>query len=1467
MFSRLHFGVVAFVISMFLLGPVYGVPTGLVHHFNFDEGPDWHEDVFASVSDATIAIDSVGSADAAFQNMNASAWVSGVQFTCLKFDGTNDHLLTTSDLSTVLGGNTSLEYWVKTTGVSLAGITGSDEIQWGAIDASGRVSLIVDGSVVITSAEAINDGKWHHIVITRNASTGFSRIYVDGSLSSTSTGTAGIKSTPFYSIAKVEGSGPGSGYFSGRLDQIHIYNKIINAATIAEIMDNHAPKTWPKTTAGTNTAPFSTASVFFNSYDVEQDTLSVTSFGQPANGTVTYNGDGTFTYTAGSGFVGYDSFEVTIEDGKGGFTRSMVTVSVADDAGLEGDKRTTIFGDFQALQAGGSTISLSGKRVPRAIDWNNDSLKDMLVGHSGAIWRYMNTGSASSPVFAAGVRVKANGSNISLSGTILIALADMTGDGVDDLVAVSSNRKVRVYRNTSASGQIPVYAASSYVKQPNGSDFVLPDQRFDAGDWDGDGLNDVIMGNRSGEVRAYRNVGTAATAKFDSDDYEVLTSGSYNLYPRLFDISRNGVPDYIQGINWGSISYWFDPQLNGGLVSGGTLVVTDSTGATVDMKAATDGAAVDFADFNGDGVYDLIAGGYAGSNIFIAYGKAKTVADIIADNEAIYDANAGNLGPALEANNQELLGVINSNSRAIISHMQAATLPERQQMFAQMVAHVGRYSFLQMNAALNTTTYNHVPSIAGQNLMTMHQMLPDTPTHRVNVADAVGLTGTLRDIYIESFLHLGENNTAPAGQLESVRDFMSYIPREIFPDSLVTLNHYWGNGRGGTVNSFRGAKNTFNWGEGSDTMEVSFRSDMRAPIESVLGTNSYRGDYFTFVLGHEATHSLDGYVNRCANKDLRRRWGQFLVLAGGPDIVAGTNGWIDWTATKAHFQTEGYWDGVSANWNTAWEAYWATGPGSAWNGYSFMRGGIDWFFGAPQESLATQANQSYANSEGRLIGALDRWRRGVESGIEPLKANLTECVTYIDFTSAGLNKIVMYDTHGISTPYPHTEYNIYPAWLERNDKGYITKITMNGHVYDFTLDAGGIITDVNTNIFEVNDDHFVAFGNKVNIIDVLANDTRIEGGHPELVSYSSVKGTLTDNGDGRLIYTPPGSSFLGTVSFTYTAAMPGDTTTKTATVTIDVVEGVGAMMETFTGISGTAVSDLTSSGKYPDGPDSSEVVNEFQAPWNYNNNYGVRMYAWLTVPATGSYTFWIASDDNGQLRLSSDAYPINSSLIASVPGYTNIRQWDKYTEQRSAPIDLIEGQMSYIEALMKEGTGGDNLAVAWQGPGITQAVIAGQYLKPFYVSVPEFTVDPLLKNDAIEGQDYSDSVAGDATDPGGQNISFQIVAGPGWLDVSDDGLLSGIAPDADVGANDFTIRATLDDGGYADASLQITVQNMFTGELGLYDFAWFSANWLSSSCVDEPGCGGSDLSGDGDVDIEDMVIFCEFWLNQKIFGI
>ena len=65
---------------------------------------------------------------------------------------------------------------------------------------------------------------------------------------------------------------------------------------------------------------------------------------------------------------------------------------------------------------------------------------------------------------------------------------------------------------------------------------------------------------------------------------------------------------------------------------------------------------------------------------------------------------------------------------------------------------------------------------------------------------------------------------------------------------------------------------------------------------------------------------------------------------------------------------------------------------------------------------------------------------------------------------------------------------------------------------------------------------------------------------------------------------------------------------------------------------------------------------------------------------TGYYTFWIASDDNGELWLSTDSNPADIVKIASVPGATGHDQWNVYSQQQSASIYLVAGQKYFIEA-------------------------------------------------------------------------------------------------------------------------------------------------------------------------------------------
>ena len=132
---------------------------------------------------------------------------------------------------------------------------------------------------------------------------------------------------------------------------------------------------------------------------------------------------------------------------------------------------------------------------------------------------------------------------------------------------------------------------------------------------------------------------------------------------------------------------------------------------------------------------------------------------------------------------------------------------------------------------------------------------------------------------------------------------------------------------------------------------------------------------------------------------------------------------------------------------------------------------------------------------------------------------------------------------------------------------------------------------------------------------------------------------------------------------------------------------------------------------YPNSPTSTSIETRFQSPSQIGNNYGQRMQGYLVPALSGDYQFWIAADDSAELSISSNHQQENLEVIATLASHTAELQWDRYNEQASAMITLEAGKAYAIEALMVEGGGGDHLAVAWQGPGIDQQVIANEYLR------------------------------------------------------------------------------------------------------------------------------------------------------------
>ncbi len=124
-------------------------------------------------------------------------------------------------------------------------------------------------------------------------------------------------------------------------------------------------------------------------------------------------------------------------------------------------------------------------------------------------------------------------------------------------------------------------------------------------------------------------------------------------------------------------------------------------------------------------------------------------------------------------------------------------------------------------------------------------------------------------------------------------------------------------------------------------------------------------------------------------------------------------------------------------------------------------------------------------------------------------------------------------------------------------------------------------------------------------------------------------------------------------------------------------------------------------------PNSTVTLTSLEIASNLTNNYATRIRGYIIPTTTGNYTFYIACDDAGQLSLSTNDLPANATIISSSLLWTNPLQWNKYPSQQSTSRSLTAGVKYYFEALMKEGAGGDNLAIGWTGPGISVISVIG----------------------------------------------------------------------------------------------------------------------------------------------------------------
>jgi len=220
------------------------------------------------------------------------------------------------------------------------------------------------------------------------------------------------------------------------------------------------------------------------------------------------------------------------------------------------------------------------------------------------------------------------------------------------------------------------------------------------------------------------------------------------------------------------------------------------------------------------------------------------------------------------------------------------------------------------------------------------------------------------------------------------------------------------------------------------------------------------------------------------------------------------------------------------------------------------------------------------------------------------------------------------------------------------------------------------------------------------------------------VAQAGVTGTaftwLAAAGDsGAQVYS------VGTVSGYPT--LTATSTVRTVTVSSSTVLITNALKnEVFAGASrNDALIGNTSSGDTGNRAEPGKIrwLSSFEDGGGYGDNTTRRVTGYFIPWVNGSYTFYVAADDDTDVFLSTDASPANKALICQEPQWSGYNNWtnaggggdmailqkcsntwtnDLGVTNNPTGIALTAGNLYYVELVVHNGGGGDNASLTAQ---------------------------------------------------------------------------------------------------------------------------------------------------------------------------
>lgn len=246
-------------------------------------------------------------------------------------------------------------------------------------------------------------------------------------------------------------------------------------------------------------------------------------------------------------------------------------------------------------------------------DLDDDGDIDILVGeYYGNILYYENTGTATSPAFAAPV---SNPFGINTGSLLdMPTLVDIDDDGDYDILSCSiiyGGNPVMTFMENTGTASSPAFAApqsNPFGITGNASYFQNPT----TADLDGDGDFDLLTAENYGTFAYYENTGTASSPAFAApqvNPFGLVDSVSNFMFPELVDIDNDGDFDVLGAGYYGSLWFFENTQFNVGIDEIANNVTIGPNPFATEVNFTTDASLelVEVLDMTGKLVYSEVS--------------------------------------------------------------------------------------------------------------------------------------------------------------------------------------------------------------------------------------------------------------------------------------------------------------------------------------------------------------------------------------------------------------------------------------------------------------------------------------------------------------------------------------------------------------------------------------------------------------------------------------------------------------------------------------------------------------------------------------------------------------------------------------------------------------------------------------------------------------------------------------------